>query len=70
MNQIVEEAVRKIQELNQQVPEGKHIITGDIRKLSAKLFRQITDRDIATVFSLCEDLLEQHDWALGVIAFD
>ncbi|MBD5466775.1 MAG: DNA alkylation repair protein [Lachnospiraceae bacterium] len=70
MNQIVEDAVRKIQELNQQVPEGKHIITGDIRRLSAKLFRQIPDRDIAAVFSLCEDLLEQHDWALGVIAFD
>lgn len=70
MNPIVTNVIDQMQSLADQVPEGKHIITGDIRKLSAKQFRQINDRNIANVFSLCEELLEQHDWALGVVAFD
>ena len=70
MNKIVEEAITKIQELEKNAPDGKHIITGDIRKLSAKLYREIKDKNIENVFSLCEELLEQHSWALGVIAYD
>lgn len=70
MSKIVDEAISKIKELEQNVPEGKHIITGDIRKLSAKLYREINDKNIENVLSLCEELLEQHSWALGVIAYD
>lgn len=70
MDHIVEEAVCRIQELEKQTPEGKHIVTGDIRRLSARLFRQIPDKSIEKVLALCEELLEQHSWALGVIAFD
>lgn len=70
MDYIVEEAVCRIQELEKQTPEGKHIVTGDIRRLSARLFRQIPDKSIEKVLALCEELLEQHSWALGVIAFD
>lgn len=70
MNKIVEEAIRKIKELEENTPSGKHIITGDVRKLSSKLFRQIEDKSIENVFILCEELLNEHSWALGVIAFD
>ena len=70
MNIIVEEAIEKIKELQEKTPNGKHIITGDVRKLSSKLFRQIEDKNIANVFALCEELLNEHTWALGVIAFD
>lgn len=70
MSKIVEEAIRKIKELEENVPSGKHIITGDIRKLSSKLYRQINDKKIENVFSLCEELLNQHTWALGLIAYD
>lgn len=70
MHPLVEEAVRKIQALESSVPDGKHIVTGDIRRLSAALFRQIPDKHIENVFALCEELLEQHTWALGVIAYD
>lgn len=70
MNKIVEEAIGKIQELEKNVPNGKHIITGDIRKLSSKLFRQVKDKNIENIFLLCEELLNQHTWALGVIAYD
>ncbi len=70
MNHIVEEAVGRIEELEKKAPEGKHIVTGDIRRLSAALFRKVPDKDIEKVFALCEELLEQRSWALGVIAFD
>ncbi len=70
MDRIVEKAISEIQELKENVPVGKHIITGDIRKLSSKLFKQIEDKSIENVLLLCEELLNQHTWALGVIAFD
>lgn len=55
MNNIVEEAIRKIKELEENTPYGKHIITGDVRKLSSKLFSQIEDKSIENVFILCEE---------------
>ena len=63
-------AKQEIEQLWSSVAEGKHIKTGDIRKLSAKLFRKIPTKDINSVFALCEQLLEEHNWELGVIAFD
>lgn len=70
MNAVTLEAITEIHALNETVPSGKHMITGDIRRLSAKLFRKIEDRQMDNVFMLCEELLQQRDWALGVIAFD
>lgn len=70
MSKIVEDALHSIQEMQENVPEGKHIITGDIRKLSSKLYREIEDKSIGNVLFLCEGLLEQHNWALGVIAYN
>ena len=69
MNRIVSQAIEEISTLAN-TPNGKHIVTGDIRKLSARLYRKIDDKTIVHVLSLCEELLEQHSWALGVIAFD
>lgn len=70
MNDYVEQAIIEIHALNEIVPQGKHIVTGDIRKVSARLFRKIENKEIGYILSLCEELLERHDWALGVIAFD
>ena len=50
--------------------QGNHIKTGDIRKLSAKLYRNLKDKSKESVFSACYELLEQHNWPMGVIAFD
>ena len=44
--------------------------TGDVRKLSARLFRNLGDKSKENVFRICGELLEQRDWAMGVIAFD
>lgn len=70
MSLIVEQAIYEIRLLADNVPDGKHIVTGDIRKLSARLYREIKDKTIENVFYLCEELLEEHSWGLGVIAFD
>lgn len=70
MNIIVTHAMEEINTLAANAPSGKHIVTGDIRKLSAKLYRKIEDKTIENVMGLCEELLKQHSWALGVIAFD
>ena len=70
MNAIVEQAIHEINILEDKVPEGKHIVTGDIRKLSVRLYRDIKDKNIDQVFCLCEELLKERSWGLGVIAFD
>lgn len=70
MDDLRKAAKQEIEQLWSSVAEGKHIKTGDIRKLSAKLFRKIPTKDINSVFALCEQLLEEHNWELGVIAFD
>lgn len=70
MDKIVEEAICKVEELEENTPHGKHIVTGDIRKLSAQLFRQMKDKNMERVFAVCEELLARRTWALGVIAYD
>lgn len=70
MNQLVLEARNEIRTLSGNVAEGQHIVTGDIRRLAARLYRKIEDKSIENVLSLCEELLDEHSWAFGVIAFD
>ena len=70
MNILVERAISELNYLSENTPEGKHVVTGDIRKLSARLYKEVKDKSIGNVLSLCEELLEQHSWGLGVIAFD
>ena len=70
MDKIVLEAAEEIKILSENVAEGQHIVTGDIRRLAARLYKRIEDKSIQNVLSLCEELLEEHSWAFGVIAFD
>ena len=70
MSLIIERAVSELKLLSANVPEGKHVVTNDIRRLSAKLYKDVKDKTIDNVLSLCEELLEEHNWGLGVIAFD
>ena len=66
MNQFIEIINLKINEL----PKRKKPKTGDVRALSAKIFKTIDNKSIDNVFRLCEQLLEQKSWALAVIAYD
>jgi len=54
----------------QDAMQASKLTTGDIRKVSAKLFRSLADKSITNILSLSEALLEQRDWAMGVIAYD
>lgn len=46
------------------------ITTGKVRLISACLFKLIEDKSIDNVLMLCEKLLEERKWELGVIAYD
>ena len=69
MNEIVSAAKTEL-EIVSNTPTGNHLKTGDIRKISAKLFKDVKDKPIEYVFSVCGELLEQHNWPMGVIAYD
>ena len=70
MNSIIMKARNELDLLAKNVPQGKHIITADIRKLSGKLYRTLDNHSIESVLSLSEEFLEQRNWEFGVIAFD
>lgn len=70
MDSIIQRAAAELARLASGVPEGGHAATGDIRRLSGRLYRQAGVKDIEGVLGLCGELLERHDWAMGVIAFD
>lgn len=62
--------VKKVMDELGRYTRGGGVTTETVRKLSAKLFRELEDENIDTVFALCEQMLEQRKWALGVIAYD
>ncbi len=70
MSPITLEAVAGVLALKEAAAPDVRLAAGDIRKLSAGLYRKIGDKHIDSVFTLCEELLSRRDWALGVIAFD
>lgn len=49
---------------------GNGVTTGTVRKLSAKLYKELKDKSIDNVFALCEEMLQEKKWALKTIAFD
>lgn len=70
MENVVQDAAVELDRLAASMPDGKHIVTGEIRKLSGKLYRQAGVKEIGGVLALCEEFLARRDWAMGVIAYD
>lgn len=70
VNNIIVEAKNQMTELKKLITTQNHIKTADIRKLSGVLFRKIDNKNIDNILSLCENLLKENSWELGVIAFD
>lgn len=70
MEELMEAVERELERLAAETPKGKHILTGDIRRFSGKLYRQAGKKEIEGVLAQCEVLLARRDWAFGVIAFD
>ena len=44
MNELALQAMAEVRALGEQAPPGKHIATGDIRRLSARLYRSIEEK--------------------------
>jgi 3-methyladenine DNA glycosylase AlkD len=44
--------------------------TGKVRKFSSELFQNLDETSIDNVFTLCEQLLSERDYSLGLIAYD
>ena len=57
-------------ELNILRPDGGKPRTGDVRKLSAKVYNKIKHLSFEEILDICEDLLEERIWAYGIIAYD
>ncbi len=66
MFDIVKEARNRIQNAS----IHHHITTGNIRAISSALYKELEDKSIAPVLVLCEQLLSEREWALGIIAYD
>lgn len=69
MNDIVMIAKDKMAKLTL-TESGGHLKTGDIRKLSAELYRSLEDKSRDKVLAISGELLEDRSWPLKVIAFD
>jgi 3-methyladenine DNA glycosylase AlkD len=69
---IVREAQKALDSLNdsEKTPVRGCVKTGDIRRMSAGLFRDLENKAADSVFALCGELLEQRSHAMGVIAYD
>lgn len=66
MFNVIEEAKKSIE--NQTKATG--LTTGKVRSISSSLYKNIEDKSIHNVLGLCEELLDERKWALGIIAYD
>lgn len=70
MHDTVLRAREEIDTLLNALTSEPHIRTIDVRRLSAKLFRSLCNKNIDNVFAICKEFLDEHNWEMGVIAFD
>lgn len=66
VDDIVAEARNRLEILG----KGDDLRTGDVRKVSSELYKTLEDKSIDNVFVLCARLLDEREWALGIIAYD
>ncbi|MBZ9689718.1 DNA alkylation repair protein [Clostridium estertheticum] len=57
---------------NRLEPSSKEnsLTTGKVRSISSALYKILEDKSIDNVFAHCEQLLNEHEWTLGVIAYN
>ena len=63
---VVSEAKFRIEEIKKESP----VTTGKVRKISAAMYKEVEDKGIDNILKCSEELLEERNWALGVIAYD
>lgn len=67
MNEFTKVAILELDKIR---VDGKKIKTGEVRKVSAKVYKSLKDRSFEEILDICEDMLEQRTWDLEVIAYD
>lgn len=50
--------------------KGSSLTTNEVRRVSAKVFKEIKTKDQDYVFEWCDTLLQQNTWEHGLIAYD
>ncbi|MCE5196866.1 MAG: DNA alkylation repair protein [Negativicutes bacterium] len=63
---IVREAGNRIQSAS----ISPHLTIGSIRAISFSLYQVLEDKSLGHVLALCEQLLNEREWAFGIIAYD
>ncbi len=66
VDDIVAQARNRLKSLG----NGDDLRTGDVRKVSSAFYRDLEDKSIDSVFALCERLLDEREWTLGILAYD
>ena len=69
MIDVVTAAAKELENIRS-TPTGNQLKTGDIRKISALLYKGIKNAPASDVYSICNELLAQQNWPMQVIAFD
>lgn len=62
--------IRDVEKRLEQAAGKGGLITGQVRDISAEVYRLIKDKDIENVLGLCGLLLEERKWETGVVAYD
>ncbi|MGR3962537.1 DNA alkylation repair protein [Vibrio lentus] len=58
------------QELQEIGYPEQRVSTGQVRRISAKIFRNLENKDLPYVFMVCEELLSAREWAYSLVAYD
>lgn len=66
----MQDVVKKARELLSNQSELTRLTTNKVRRVSSILYRQLDDKSLNNIIILCEKLLDEREWALGVIAYD
>ncbi|MFR1709399.1 MAG: DNA alkylation repair protein [Clostridium sp.] len=66
MNDIILDAKEHFKGLSKE----NGLTTGKVRSFSSKLYKHLDDKSISNVFNICEELLNEGKWELGIIAYD
>lgn len=69
---MAEPTIDVIDQVKSQLQEAsaKKLTTGTVRKIASRNFKYIKDLNIDHVLTLCEELLKERTWGLGVVAYD
>ncbi|HLN59926.1 MAG TPA: DNA alkylation repair protein [Symbiobacteriaceae bacterium] len=59
-----------LNEVRTRLRDPIHLTTAQVRSISSHVFSMIEDRRIDLVLDLSEQLLEDHSWECGVVAYD